>query len=89
MKKTLAIGLLAASVIGGSFLALPAEAQSCHHHWRQHINASYNPYAFNGYRNAFNGYVNPYVSNPNYNSYNSYNYGNGRRNIWNRLRFGF
>lgn len=97
MKKTLAVGLLAAAVVTGSFLSLPAEARGCHHHRSMYNNYnSYNafnyanpyvnPYAnynaYNPYVN-YNAYANPYVN------YNPYYNGNTLRNIWNRIRFGF
>jgi hypothetical protein len=78
MKKTLTLSMLAATVVGGMLLTLPAEAQGCHREWRHNhcaanYNAGYNPYNYNA---GFNPYgLNPYVYNTGYNPYvfNGYN----------------
>ena len=55
MKKTLVFSMLAATVMGGLLLTLPAEAYGCHHHWRHsHYVTNYN-YGYN-YNPYFTSY---------------------------------
>lgn len=50
MKKTLTLSVLAATILGGMMLTLPAEAYGYHHEWRHPVYVSnYNPY-FSGYQ---------------------------------------
>jgi hypothetical protein len=57
MKKTLALSMFAATIVGGMLLTQPAEAYGYHHEWRHSYHASnynyraYNPY-FTAYRSA-------------------------------------
>lgn len=50
MKKTLALSMLAATLMGGMLLTLPAEAYGCYHNWRHRhyvttcVPGNYSPY---------------------------------------------
>lgn len=47
MKKTLALSMLAATVIGGMLLTLPAEAYGCHRGWHHNYHAANYNYRHN------------------------------------------